>query len=249
MLRHLYGPDTYQRQRYLQEQLLAPYYKKYPDGSVGLFDFAEEDGLAQLKQSAGAGLFAKTLLGVVYNPAEGEKEGAAFLKSLAENPHFSAVVISDKKLTKEFAFLYDGKEHEFALLSGASFEKAVALEAKRLGYGVSSAQIGEVARLYDGDTWAALTELARIDAGGTIAAPGVHYDFVGSMAALAAPELPRRLRALCLLLENDDPAKVFNMAGGWARGGGKVRIADYDIAVKSGKLEFADALFDYVLSS
>jgi hypothetical protein len=49
------------------------------------------------------------------------------------------------------------------------------------------------------------------------------------------------------LLENEDAAKVFNMAGGWAKGGNKIRMADYDVAVKSGKLEFADALADYVL--
>jgi hypothetical protein len=247
MLSHLYGPDTYRRQRFLKEKILAPYSKKYPDGAVGYFDLAEGWALDLLRQSAAAGLFAKTLLAVVYNPADGEKEAAKFLKELMENQHFSAIVISDKKLTKDFSFLYDGKEKEFPLLSGEAFVKFLEEETKRIGVNVTKENLREIALLHEGDSWFAITEICRIADGGNIEKRGVDYDFVSTISSLTADQLGRRLRSLFLLLENEDAAKVFNMAGGWAKGGNKIRMADYDVAVKSGKLEFADALADYVL--
>lgn len=247
MVSHLYGTDAYRLKRYLRE-LTAKYQAKYPEGSVGSFDIEEADTFEKLRAFSGSGgLFAKVSLAIVLHPEEGSKEFVNFLKENVENPASSIIVVSDKKLTKEFAFLYDGKEKEFDTLTGGEFLAFIKAESKVRGFEVSDAQLKTIGALYDADTWGAMTEVERVASGGEIMDQPAGFDFLSAMSGLSAGDVRSRLRSLFLLLENDDAAKIFNMAGGWARGMSKVRLADYDIAVKSGKLEFADALFDYVL--
>ncbi len=251
MFLYLYGPDTYRRGRYLREQLLAPYHKKYPDGSVGMFDLQDEDALQKLQSfSGGTGLFAKTALAVVYHPEEGEKDFIKFLKAVGESTATTVIVVADKKLTKDFAFLVNGKEKEFEPLSGLDFLKFIKAESKARALEVSDVQLKAIGELYDGDTWAAMTEIERVAAGGAVEQHAVTVDFMGLLRTLSAGrDLPRLLRSLTLLTDYDEPAKVFNLLGAFVYGGVKVKMADYDIAVKTGKLEYPEVLLDYVLSS
>ncbi len=251
MFAYLYGPDTYRRGRYLREQLLAPYHKKYPDGSVGVFDLLEEDAVAKLQSfSGGTGLFAKTALAVVYHPEEGEKEFVKFLKEVGESTATTVIVVADKKLTKEFAFLMNGKEKEFEPLSGLDFLKFIKAEAKTLELAVTDVQLKAIGEAYDGDTWAAMTEIERVAAGGAIEQHTIVVDFMGLLRTLSAGRnLPALLRALTLLTDYDEPAKVFNLLGAFVYGSAKIKMADYDLAVKTGKLEYPEVLLDFVLGA
>jgi hypothetical protein len=64
---------------------------------------------------------------------------------------------------------------------------------------------------------------------------------------LRGKEVSGRLRALETLLAQSDPAaKIFNiLASQWKEK--TLQIADYDFAVKSGKLEYEEAVLDLVL--
>ncbi|MDP3974928.1 MAG: hypothetical protein Q8P88_01415 [Candidatus Jorgensenbacteria bacterium] len=52
-----------------------------------------------------------------------------------------------------------------------------------------------------------------------------------------------------LLLRGEAPAKLFNLIGYQAGGGAVVALAAYDIAIKSGKLEYEEALTDFAIGS
>jgi hypothetical protein len=231
--------------------LLTPYQKKYPDSRVGYFDIAEQEDFAKLKEFVGTpGLFAKVGLAVVYHPEEGEKEFIKFLKTLAEEAGSTVVVVADKKPTKDFAFLLNGKEKEFELLSGLEFLKFLKADAIEQGLLTSDAELKEIGAVYDGDLWGAMTEVQRVAFGGAVTERARQFDFIGLIRTMTGgSRIDQKLKALALLLEYDDAAKVFNMASAFAGGAGKVKMADYDIAIKSGKLEYAEALLEYALTN
>jgi DNA polymerase III delta subunit len=233
-------------QKYLRENLVAPFLKKYPAGTVARFDLENKDDLSEIYRQTGGGLFAKTVLVIINNPAKGEKDFVSFLKTKKEDVFVSIILVSEKKLTKEFSFLGEGKE--FEELAGVEFLAYLKAEAKNKGLEATDEKLKSIGRVFEGDLWGAITELEKVANGGEIKQEEVAFDFVGAMSAVTSKgAIGPRLRALMLLLENDDPAKVFNMAGGWAKGEGKVKIADCDVLVKSGKLEFSEALLKYVL--
>lgn len=249
MLVYVFGPDSYRRNRYIRTQLLEPYQKKYPDGSIGFFDLESDGTLDRLKDfSGGAGLFAKVSLAVVSHPEEGEKDFVKFLKEIADSTATTLIIVADKKLTKEFAFLGAGKE--FEPLEGIEFLKFIKAEAKSRELKVTDAQLTEIGQMYDGDTWAAMTEIERVSAGGAVEQHGVEIDAFGLIKTLAGSRvLGQQLKAATLLIDYDEPAKAFNLLTAFVFGSTKIKMADYDVAVKSGKLEYPEALFDYVLSS
>lgn len=233
-------------QKYLREKLVEPFCAKYPNGTVARFDLEDKEAFERLAEQGGVGLFAKTSLAIVYNPAKGEKDFINFLKNKKEDPSLSIVLVADKKLTKEFSFLGEGKV--FEELAGMEFLTYFKAEAKLKGLETTDENLKNIGKVFEGDLWASLTELEKVVNGAEVKQKDVAFDFVGAMAGLTGRgEVGQKLRALMLLLENDDPAKVFNMAGGWAKGEGKIRMADCDVLVKSGKLEFSEALLKYAL--
>ncbi len=254
MLLHLYGDDSYRRNRAVRE-IIAQYQKKYPDGTVGTIDFNDEDALAKLAAFAAApGLFAKSSLAVVRAPEEGGKELAKLLKTFAEVKHVTVLVVADKKLPKEFAVLYEKgvgpAKAEFETPEGIEFLKFLKADAAERELKVPDTVIAAIGAVYAGDTWGAVTEIQRVAGGGEIAQKGPAFDFIGLIRTIAGgTNVAQRLKALFLLFEYDEPAKVFNMVAAFAGGSAKVKMADYDIAIKSGKLEYGEALLEYVLTS
>jgi hypothetical protein len=249
MLVYLFGPDSYRRGRYVRAQLLDPYRKKYPDGTVAFFDLEQDGALARLKDFAsGGGLFAKVTLAVVSNPADGEKEFAKFLKEKVDDAHSTIIVVSDKKLPKDFAVLGAGKE--FEPLEAIEFLKFIKAEAKARELTVTDAQLKAIGEAYDGDTWAAMTEIERVSSGGAVEKFSPEIDSFGLIKTLSGSrDQAQRLRALTLLIDYDEPAKVFNLLAAFVFGGNKIKMADYDLDVKSGRLEYPEVLLDYILTS
>jgi hypothetical protein len=254
MLMHVYGADTYRRSRAIRE-IVAKYQAKYPDGTVGYFDFEDDDALAALRSFAGApGLFAKASLAIVYNPGDGEKPLAKLLKELAEQTHVTILVVADKKLPKDFAFLYEKgigpAKAEFEPLEGMDFLKFLKADMTERGLSLTDMQYKQIGDEYAGDTWGAITEAERVAGGGAFEGKGTQIDFIGLIRALAGGNrVEQRLKALLLLLDYDEPAKIFNMAAAFVQGQGKIKMADYDVAIKSGKLDYAEALLEYALTA
>ena len=68
-----------------------------------------------------------------------------------------------------------------------------------------------------------------------------------ALMALQASVPSRALPLLERMLQHDDPAKLFNILASRVPPSVKLRFADYDIAIKTGKTDYALALTDYVL--
>ena len=122
--------------------------------------------------------------------------------------------------------------------------------------------------VYQGNSWALVTELEKLralkTAGGVGAAAGaaaiVQKSDLDALDLEAAPnywallngmksyDARTRLFALeKLFATNDPPAKIFNILA--AQAGEKIpRMAEYDLAVKSGKLDYDEVLVDLALS-
>lgn len=253
MLLHLYGSDSYRRLRASRE-IIAKYLLKYPDGLVQTFDCAREGAVDSVRAFIGApGLFAKTTLAIVRSPEEGEKALAKLLRDVGELAHVTVLVVADKKLPKDFSFLYEKSvgpaKKEFEPLEGMEFLKFLKADSVERGVRIPDATLAAIGESYAGDTWGAVTEIDTVASGGVFEKSSKGIDFIGLIRTLAGGGAnAQRLRALFLLLEHDDPAKVFNMTAAFTRGTDKVQMADYDIAIKSGRLEYSEALLDFVLS-
>ncbi len=251
---HVYGDDSYRRNRAVRE-IVAKYNTKYPDGVVQYVDFADEEALDKLAGLAGAtGLFAKNTLVIARSPEEGEKKLAKLLKEFKTQERVTILVIADKKLPKDFAVLYEEgvgpAKAEFENLEGMELLKFLKADAAEKNLVVSDVQLKAIGEIYTGDTWGAVTEIERVASGGAVTVKKTAFDFIGLIRSIAGSgRVESRLKALFLLFEYDEPAKVFNMVAAFAAGKEKVRMADYDLLVKGGKLEYEEALLEYVLTS
>ena len=100
---------------------------------------------------------------------------------------------------------------------------------------------------YEGDSWGAVTELIRLSLGGTSEAQFKTPDFFPLVQALKNASVSVRLPALTMALEREEPAAIFNVLAALVDFPTKQIMADYDVAIKSGKLEYEEALLGFVL--
>ncbi|PIR86844.1 MAG: hypothetical protein COU11_03230 [Candidatus Harrisonbacteria bacterium CG10_big_fil_rev_8_21_14_0_10_49_15] len=252
MILYLHGPDDYRRQQALAEKILKPYLAKHPSGSQGYFDLSRTGELERLREFVGnQGLFDSTKL-VVASGAEAveTKQLKPLLQEFLEHSKTTLVLVCEKKLGKPFDFLLAEpvKSWEFKKLTPPEFLSFVKAEATKRAINVSAEQIKQLAVAYPGDFWAVSTELDKLAVGSSLEAletPPVFFDLIKQFSYARSPA--ERLRTLYYLLEYSEPALVFNMAAAFTSGVAKVAMADYDAAIKSGKLEYPDALLSVAL--
>ena len=85
--------------------------------------------------------------------------------------------------------------------------------------------------------------------GGTSGASAFTPAFFPLIQTLKKPGNVRAcLAALGYLLATEDPAAVFNVTASIADPNLTVQMADYDVLIKSGKLEYEEALTDLAVS-
>jgi DNA polymerase III delta subunit len=264
----LYGPDSYRRGRNLRE-LLAEYKKKHALGGVLEVDLSEDaegwvlarDFLSQLS------MFSEAKAVVIRE--SGEPEGKAwrdFLKSNITTERSFVFVSDSKKPTKPFSFLLgDGvTAKEFPTLSGKMLQAFIAREAAARSVTFEP----EAARLFyeylesqAEPAWTGAHELEKLSLAGLpnpIAPDALRKLIVwrspsdvshSARQILGATDRRRAIAYLeVLLADRQSPSYIFNSLGFQARGADVRALADYDVSVKSGKLEYEEALLDFVLS-
>lgn len=252
MLLYLYGPDSYRRGKALRDKIVGPYQKKYPDGVTEQFYCSQDGEVERLKEFVSTqGLFAKTKLGVIYEANDAEKGLSEILKNALDDKATTLVVIADKKLPKEFDFLLKDpvSSYSFESLSGSQFTAFLKKEVGAQELKVSDAVIRTTGEQYEGDSWGAITELQKLAFGASAEARANIPDFFPLIQTLKSGSTQSRLKALWHVLENNEPAVVFNMLASLVGAAVKIKMANYDVAIKSGKLEYEEALFDFVLTS
>lgn len=259
MIIFLYGPDDYRRLG-RKSEIIAAFRKKHSELGLGFFDGEADGTLNTFAEFAKSGaLFESAKLAIFDNAFE--IEPPALAKALA--PVIAAkettVLISEKdKPVKSLAFLLKNPvlSERFENMEGAEWLGFIKAEAKKLRFELADDAARFLATVYQGNSWALVTELQKLSG----FKPAIQKSDLDKLDLEAAPnywalvngirslDARTRLFALEKLFSvNDPPPKIFNILA--AQAGEKTpRMAEYDFAVKSGKLEYEEAILDLVLS-
>lgn len=258
MIIFLYGPDDYRRAQKKRE-LVAEFSKKRSERSVDLFDLAEDGAFAKFEEFLdNQQLFENAKFALLDNAFEVKPAMLAkTIRSYAESKTTTILISEAGKPVKELAFLTKKPVifQEFKNLTGALFERFAMDEAKRNSVAFDATAVRHLAAVFAGDPWGLVTEIEKLAA----LAPNItkqdldKFDFEIAPAywpllmGMRSSDMRNRFSALeTLLASGDPPPKIFNiLAAQWRE---KTReMAEYDFAVKSGKLEYDDALLALVL--
>lgn len=274
MLIFLYGPDDYRRVQ-KKRDLIADFRKKHSELGLGFFDLAapiKEWGDAFEEFSRSQSLFESAKLAVFENTLK-ELEASALAKLLKPfagdgkgADRAVTILISERdKPVKALGFLLEKPtiSQKFENLEGAALLAFIREEAKKLDLKISLPAAQFLATVYAGNSWALATELQKLaawkPAGATGAAKMIEKKDLDAFDLEAAPnywmllnglksyDMRSRLSTLeRLLAMNDAPAKIFNiLASQWREK--TPQMAEFDFMVKSGKLEYEEALVDLAL--
>lgn len=258
MIFFVYGKDDFRRGRRKRE-IFKEILKKYPEINYSFWD-GEEDGVeVKIKEFLSAqGLFFEKRIAVV-DGAE-NLDGKKFAKEVlgfAENKDVALVIEYDGKPTKDFSPFTKApiKFEEFNELSGAELTKYLSAIAKVLDIKLEPAAVSKLVRSYGSNLWGIFTELQKISAvtktvkSQDIEALGFENvsEYWPTLNALRSPNLAARLWALeTLSLQGEPAVKTFSILAG-SRGVNPKTFADYDLLIKSGKLDFEEVLIDLVV--
>ncbi len=268
MIIHLYGSDSYRRNKKLRE-FLAEYLRKYESADLLELDFEEDDEAAEkagtfLSQPS---MFApsKVLVAKGGCTSAEAKEWAKTLKKYLEEPKIFVFISDSGKPVKAFDFVLKKPARSifFDELTGEDLKRFVLGEAKARGLDLSP----EAMRYFIGFTssaedasWNAVNELEKLSLIGLpqpvdlkaleslVEWTAKAAVFEGARAIMWGKGRAEKMKALeKLFLQKEAAAYIFNSLGFGARGRDAMRLADYDVKVKSGGLDYEEALLDFVL--
>jgi DNA polymerase III delta subunit len=260
----LQGPDEYRR-RLKREAVIAEFVKKHGSSGVGRFDVDEDgaDPLSSFLQNQS--IFSPVRLAVVDHPFSADaKTLPALIESFQTDPNTTLLLSDAGKPSKGWAFLSgrskkakpDVLTQTFDYLAGADWTAFIRAEAAARGVKLSAGALKLIGTAFIKDTWRLITELEKLSLSGTkeIVEDDLQYlsvdlapDFWAFVNSFRSQELGTRLAALeSAFARNEPPAKLFHVLA-YQMKEKLPRFAAYDLAVKSGKLEYEEALVDAVL--
>jgi len=269
MIIFLQGPDYYRRQQKVKE-LTTFYRQKHPN-----FDFKNFD-LAENKESYPAfkdflvqqSLFDNFKMALITGISEAEpKEIKAILKEHLSDESIVLIISEEKKPGKELDFLarkpvyyqefkkLNAEESAFFIRKEAE-KRDLALDLKAREYLISWQE------QTDAGTWALINELDKIALAGFPQPISVknleslitfsYQEKIFDLARILAGHNPvkRKMVALeQLLIQKEPAAYAFNMLSYGAPASLLLKLADYDVSVKSGGLGYEEILLDLALAS
>jgi DNA polymerase III delta subunit len=249
----LYGTDAYRRVE-RTGWWIGEYKKKHGLSPTLRLDMMDEDALPALREFLGnVSMFDPYKLAVLRNAFGSSRPSALakFLQGQAEPGENIIVISEEKKPPAAFAFLTTKARCEtFDAPTGPALQAFVKQEAARRGIELERAAVRAIERASGGDTWWIATELDRAALlGATIVTlrdlPGLDLEEAGVeglLEELRSFSRSARLAALeKLVRRRHDPAMIFNRLA--YRDAKKLPVfADYDVLVKSGKLDYEEAL-------
>ncbi len=265
MIYFLHGPDSYRRSEKLKE-IVGAYKAKHEHADLYVLDCGEDgDRWAEAVDFSGQpSMFSSSKVLVVRDSGEvREKEWISFLKKNLETKDVFIFISDLKEPLKAFSFLLESPyKMEFPELFGRTLRSFVEKEGKKRGVSFESPALSSFVGLLDNldnKTWRAVSELERfsllgygrvslddLGAYSTLALKSVMHEETAKI--LRAKTLGERLRTLeGLFLEHGDIPYAFNSLGYQSRGAEAVTLAELDVSVKSGSLEYEEAVLSFVL--
>jgi DNA polymerase III delta subunit len=268
MIIFLYGPDDYRRAQ-KKKDIIAEFSKKRSGFGLGAFDLEEKTALDDLGGFLrNRPIFETARLAVLENAFEiPADELAAILKPIIDEKSVQVLIAERDKPLKALAFLIEKPVlfQKFETLADVEFARFIKDAAKVRGVALADSAAMFLAAVYAGQTWAAMTEIEKISSlkganasgstGGAVIEKRdldsldleIAPNYWGLLNGLKSFDIRNRLSALEKLFSINDPApKIFNILSAQA-GDRMPRMAEYDRAIKSGKLEYEEALLDFVL--
>lgn len=261
MIIFLYGPDDYRREAKKRE-IVAEFRNKQSNLGLGFFDLLEEGGLGRfLDFLANQSIFASKKLAVLSSAFEvNPKELAQILKEVSDSKDITVLISEPVRQAqgKNFEFLKKKSvlSQEFEFLEGRGWESFILEEAKRLEVKITPTALRFLAGVYQNNTWALVTGLEKI---GSLGKEEIDVKDLGDLGVEQAPNfwslilsfrsrnLPDRLRALEKIFgTNEPPAKIFNILA-YQLPDRLQDLANYDLTVKSGKMEYEEALLNLAI--
>ncbi len=270
MIVYLYGADSYRRTKKLSE-IIRLNKEKQPNTDMFFADLFEDAELWRkakdfLEQPS---MFSPSKTLVVYESGEVDEKGwVKLLKEHATTPK-TFIIISDScaKPKKAFLFLLDApvKTQEFAGIEGRILEAFLKKEADAHKLVFEKDAWNYFVKFVDSKpekSWVGVRELEKIACAGfgsaiskkeieTIVQYSVESNVFNASRELMGAGTPYKRIALLesLLAQGEDAPRLFNLLAYNARGAQAVRLADLDIAIKSGTSDYEEALLDFVLQN
>jgi len=263
MLIFLYGPDDYRRKG-KERFYLAEFKKKHSHLGVGKFDLAAEGVFESFQEFVRSqSLFEPVKLVFLENCEEVtesmHKTLTQELKPFTEHKETTIILSFIKKPVAAFAslmkkaFAVEAFEH----LAGHEWEMFVRREAKNQNVKLADDAVRFLSEAYQGDTWRLVTELQKL---ASLERPTIDRkelekfdieiapNFWELLNGLKSGNIKNRLAALEQMFVEGEPAgKIFNVVA-YQLPGKLSEMARYDVLVKSGKMDYEEALLDLALS-
>ena len=258
MIIFLHGPDDYRRYK-TKEDIIARSKKNHKGARPSVFDVSNKDEAEAFEGFIrNQPIFEALRSAILENAYEMDSTVLAkLLKPLTTDKNINVLLSERKKPVKELGFLLKDPVRvlEFGSLTGAELIAFAKTEAKALGLAVDDSAARFLSAVHEGDSWALVTELQKLasfrssitrkdlDAFGLRIAP----DYWPLINGMRNGDRGTRMMALeKLFFANDSAAKTFNMlASQWREK--TAQMAEYDFAVKSGKLDYEDILLALAL--
>lgn len=264
MVIFLYGEDSFRRKRKYAE-IVSEFVAK--NGNLGFSEFSAEESDKFLEAVRNRSIFSPRTLVCLKDADLGAlpKEIASLFKNtIAQAVESKEVIVllssSGQSIPKDMPFLSESptKNQEFAMFPKEKLAFFVVKEAAAKGIKLSEADTKALISSFSGDLWAIESELDKLSSAKTrdfpdsgMAEPS-YFELLNALKSARTRE--KRLIALEVILYKlkEDPARVFNgLAYSAPRGISPESwfgvMADYDVAVKSGKMDYEEALLDFVI--
>jgi DNA polymerase III delta subunit len=266
MIIFLHGSDSYRRQKKLN-YYTEEYRKKYSNLSCDFFDLGNLEEFLRLKEFSGQQLlFDNKKMAVLNNVFEIEaKELKDFFKKYLDAEDFTILISEEKLPPKELEFMIKEafKAEEFPNFEAEKLRFFIQKEAKGRKAILTSGAINFLAEAYKNDSWGLVNELDKIGLISPIKPIDVedlkkigdyNYESPDIFAFINAVSrnwpLARRIIALeKLFISQEEPIKIFNIFASlnWLPRQIIKKLADCDIMIKSGKMEYEEVLVDLAL--
>lgn len=268
----LYGSDSYRRQKELNK-IIQNFRDKHPAAAFERFNFEEgnekEEFLRFQEFALSQSIFSPKKMAILENVWNPEiKEIKKFLKSQIASEDLIIVISEEKSPSAIFKFLLDEARliSEFVNLTSEKLRNFIKKEAEERGMNLTQRALNFLAQEFNSDTWALVTEIEKlsliIKEGEKTAVDlprilkiGDYQQALNFFSFINAIEryeqMPGKIKALEeLFFARQEPVKIFNvLAAGRYLSPELIReLADFDVAVKSGKMDYDEVLLDLALS-
>lgn len=264
MIFFLYGPDAYRREQ-KKKEIESEFRKKYSGLNLRNFDLIEEGAFSDLKEFLkNQSIFEEKKLAMIDGVFSKRDEDAGIgdladeLKRFVDFTDITLVISAEKDPPKNFEFLARKpvRSQKFDYLTGSDWKIFVRNEAKKNGVNLDIAALNILSRIYSSNTWGLTTELLKLGSlGKNVITPKDLENFDSDLSenywavfwSLKSRDSKNRLMALeRLFLKGEPPKKIWNiLASGWREK--LAEMAEYDLKIKSGKLDYEEVLVDLTI--